>query len=238
MSHATTDNPVIEDERSVDGRRLLEENSLVEAGQKFFGYPTPWILASLAIVGWIARLWVGGWSWWDLGVAALIVGFWPLQEWLIHVFVLHFKPANIFGRTVDMHVAKKHRVHHQRPWLLEHVFIPLRSLLVGLPIGLGLWFLVAPSLEVAIMAVAVYATFGLTYEWTHYLVHTNYKPQTKFYRRLWQNHRLHHFKNEQYWYGVSMLSGDRLLGTAPDFKQVESSETCRTLGIAECETID
>ena len=32
---------------------------------------------------------------------------------------------------------------------------------------------------------------------------------------LWRNHRLHHCKNEHYWFGVTMLSGDRLLGTAP-----------------------
>ncbi|MFU8803704.1 MAG: sterol desaturase family protein [Bradymonadaceae bacterium] len=73
-------------------------------------------------------------------------------------------------------------------------------------------------------------TLSLIYEWTHFLVHTNDRPKTAFYRRLWQSHRLHHFKNENYRYGVSMLSGDRLLGTQPDHHEVETSPTCRTLG--------
>ncbi|MDX2168661.1 MAG: fatty acid hydroxylase family protein, partial [Deltaproteobacteria bacterium] len=50
------------------------------------------------------------------------------------------------------------------------------------------------------------------------------------YQRLWRNHRLHHFKNEHYWFGVTMLSGDRLLRTAPAVKDVETSPTARNLG--------
>lgn len=230
MSQATTQDNISEDKPSTDGRKFLEENSLREAGRKFFSYPTPWIIGAAALVGWIGRVWVGGWSLWDVAVAAAILLFWPLQEWLIHVVVLHFRPVEVLGRRVDMHLSEKHRMHHAEPWLLEHVFIPLRSLIVLLPIGVALWFWVAPSLEIAFMGLAAHATLGLGYEWTHYLVHTNYKPQTRFYRRLWKNHRLHHFKNEKFWYGVSMLSGDRILGTAPDFKEVETSDTCRNLG--------
>ena len=65
----------------------------------------------------------------------------------------------------------------------------------------------------------------------HYLVHTRYTPRSARYQRLWRNHRLHHFKNEHYWFGVTMLSADRLLRTAPDPESVERSETARTLGV-------
>ena len=51
----------------------------------------------------------------------------------------------------------------------------------------------------------------------------------RWYARLWLNHRLHHFKNEHYWYGVTMLSGDRLLGTAPARDAVPTSRTARML---------
>ena len=50
---------------------------------------------------------------------------------------------------------------------------------------------------------------------------------------LIRNHRLHHFKNEHYWYGVSMLAADRPLRTSPDPESVERSDTARTLGVAE-----
>ena len=82
----------------------------------------------------------------------------------------------------------------------------------------------------ALTALATYFVLSFHYEWVHYMVHTRYKPKSKIYNRLWKNHRLHHFMNENYWYGVSMLSGDKLLRTGPARDEVEPSPTCRTLG--------
>jgi sterol desaturase/sphingolipid hydroxylase (fatty acid hydroxylase superfamily) len=92
--------------------------------------------------------------------------------------------------------------------------------------------LVLPA-PLAATGVATYFCLVLNYEWIHYLIHTSYAPRTWFYRRLWLNHRLHHFKNEQFWYGVTMLTGDRLLGTQPIAGQTLRSETCRTLGVVD-----
>jgi hypothetical protein len=84
--------------------------------------------------------------------------------------------------------------------------------------------------------VAVALTAGLTgfsmllvYEWTHFLIHTTYQPRTKTYRRIWRAHRWHHFRNEHYWFGVTIHTADRLLGTYPDKEAVELSPTARTL---------
>jgi hypothetical protein len=69
------------------------------------------------------------------------------------------------------------------------------------------------------------------YEWTHLLVHSRYRPKSRFYARLSRNHRLHHFRNERYWLGVTSNSGDRILRTLPRAKtDVPLSETARTLG--------
>ena len=131
-----------------------------------------------------------------------------------------------------MHVAHKHRLHHRDPWKLEHVWIPARTLVVSLvtliPAYLVLWSLVLP-MSLGLTGLCTFLTFGLVYEWTHYLIHTGYTPKTDWYRKLWRNHRLHHFKNEEYWYGVSRTGGDELLGTNPDPNEVDKSETCRTL---------
>lgn len=70
---------------------------------------------------------------------------------------------------------------------------------------------------------------GLVYEWTHYLCHSSWRPRSAFYRELWKLHRLHHFKNENYWMGVTMHAGDRLMGTLPEVGDVETSPTCRNL---------
>ncbi len=71
----------------------------------------------------------------------------------------------------------------------------------------------------------------LRYEWSHFLIHTPYVPKTRWYRGIWRNHRLHHFKHEGYWMGVTSNLGDRVLGTNPDQRTVPKSPTARTLGV-------
>ena len=71
----------------------------------------------------------------------------------------------------------------------------------------------------------------LRYQWSHFLIHTPYLPRTSWYRRIWRNHRLHHFKHEGYWLGVSSNLGDRALGTNPDQRTVPKSPTARTLRV-------
>ena len=62
------------------------------------------------------------------------------------------------------------------------------------------------------------------------MVHTRYRPRTRLYRTLARRHRLHHFRNEHYWLGVTSNTGDRLLGTLPKHKtDVPLSETATTL---------
>ena len=68
-----------------------------------------------------------------------------------------------------------------------------------------------------------------TYEWIHYLIHTNYRPRHAPYRKVWRAHRLHHFRNEHYWFGVTMHLGDRVLRTYPERDEVPASATARTL---------
>lgn len=215
-----------------DKEKPARVETLGDAVALFFRFPTPWIISSVMVLAWSVRLWLGGFSGWDLAIGAAVIGFWPIQEWLIHVFILHFRPKTIFGRTVDLHVAQKHREHHSAPWVLKDVFVPMRTLLsvvfVGLPLLLVVWSLVLP-IEIGLSGVAVFATFGLVYEWIHYLVHTGWKPRSRWYKKLWQHHRWHHFKNENYWYGVTRIEGDWLLKTAPDAGDVESSPTARNL---------
>jgi sterol desaturase/sphingolipid hydroxylase (fatty acid hydroxylase superfamily) len=70
----------------------------------------------------------------------------------------------------------------------------------------------------------------LGYEWTHYLIHSDYKPKTRLYRAIWRNHRNHHYKNEHYWFTVtSSGTADRVLRTYPDPSTVENSPTAKDL---------
>ncbi|AIY04525.1 fatty acid hydroxylase [Planococcus sp. PAMC 21323] len=69
----------------------------------------------------------------------------------------------------------------------------------------------------------------LLYEWKHYVAHRPIKPKTKFGKNVKKLHILHHFKNENYWYGVSTPFVDVLFGTLKDEKDVETSRTAKDL---------
>ncbi len=205
--------------------------SLWTAARVFFHYPSPrsFVVAIALLLA--VRLALGGFSWWDLAIVPLLLAVEPFVEWLIHVYILHFRPRRVFGRVFDLQVAQFHRAHHQNPWHLDDVFIPRRAGYVGLVILATGWYLVMPTLELFVSALLASLVMGFTYEWIHYLTHTAYRPRGWLYRRLWRFHRLHHFKNEHYWQGVTTHFGDRVFGTLPDHTKVPSSATCRTLGV-------
>ena len=193
---------------------------------------TPRIIAPTLLVAAGIRLFLGGWSWWDLVVVAGLIAAEPFIEWLIHVFILHWKPRRFLGRDLDPLVARKHRAHHSDPRKTEWIFVPLPVLAKAMPLTGFAYLLVFPTLRLGMTAITGATAILLTYEWTHYLIHSRYKPRTRVYRYIWKAHRLHHFKNENYWFGVTNPLGDHVLGTFPEKEEVETSATCRNLGAA------
>ena len=139
--------------------------------------------------------------------------------------------ATSAGVTVDTLLARKHREHHADPRDVPLVFIPWQTLIVGhrrlpRPCPAG----VPADRPGADASCSRWRSLGLLYEWTHYLIHSDYKPRTRPYRAVWRNHRLHHYKNEHYWFTVtSTRTADRLFGTYPDPATVETSPTAKNL---------
>lgn len=208
-------------------------NNRRDAIRVFFSHRSPKMLAGAAIAWWLVRLVVGQWSAADLLVICGVILLWPVQEWLIHVLVLHFKPTTVLGLTIDPSNAREHRKHHRDPWRLPLVFIPWFTVATGMFFLPLLWFSLMPTIPLALTGLAIYFAMALHYEWVHYLCHIRWCPPLRHYRVLVDSHRLHHFKSEHNWLGVSMLMGDRLLGTSPDPRQVERSDTVRTLGVPD-----
>ncbi len=199
----------------------------------FLSQPGPWLIITALTAAVVTRVVVGGWSWWDLVVVVALRAWWPFQEWLIHTFILHRRPTTLAGRTIDLANANKHRAHHRDPWRPELVFIPLFSLVPGIPFVALLCFVLTPSLPLALTAFAAHMTLTLHYEWVHTIAHTRWGSRSGPWTRVVKAHQLHHFKSEKYWMGVSMTFGDRVLGTAPAAADVSRSATVRTLGIVE-----
>lgn len=201
---------------------------LADYARLFFRQPGPRIIAGAWATTAVARLALGRFRRRDLAVAAGMVAAQPFTEWITHVAVLHAKPRRVAGRTFDMALARHHRDHHLDPKDIERTLVPLPTVyaLVG-----GTAALVAtvgrdrPGVTAALTGFSL--LFG--YEWTHFLIHSAYRPKSNLYRRRWRSHRLHHFKNERYWFGITSDLGDRVLRTNPDRSSVETSPTARTL---------
>jgi sterol desaturase/sphingolipid hydroxylase (fatty acid hydroxylase superfamily) len=201
---------------------------LADAAREFARHPTPWVLTVAVLGSWAWRATLGGWGVADLVVVAGYLAVFPLIEWVLHTSLLHWRPRRLGPVTIDPLVARKHREHHADPEDLELIFIPLPALLAaGLLVGVTAWLLPAP-LGATFAATAV--SLGLVYEWVHYLVHTEYRPRSAPYRAIWRHHRLHHYKNEHYWFTVTTTNtADRLLGTQPAPSDVPTSPTARDL---------
>jgi hypothetical protein len=213
--------------------------SIGRARRAFIGKESPWTIGAgiLALV--IARILVGDPSWRDAVAVAAMLAVYPFGEWAIHVYLLHAKPINIRGRNLETVAARAHRAHHGDPNDLDMVLLywwqAAFLMLVAVPFTVGLGALLVTLLAgpVPLGAVLSAAIAGccmvFIYEWTHFLIHTAYRPRSAAYMRIWRNHRLHHFKNEHFWHGITNNLSDRVLGTNPDQSDVPKSETARIL---------
>lgn len=126
---------------------------------------------------------------------------------------MHRHPTKLGRFTIDPITARKHRRHHRNPKDLRIVMVPFQALFPAAPIAIGLaiWRLDPPQ-----AAMALACGFGMlfNYEWTHYLIHAPYRPKTAWFHKVSRNHRLHHYRSEHFWFGVTTSLGDRVLGTA------------------------
>jgi len=215
-----------------------ELTTLRGAAADFLKRESPWLIVGAATAAGIGRAVLGEFGWADLVAVAGMLWIYPFGEWAIHVYLLHMKPFRFRGRRIDTLAARAHRTHHGTPNDLDQLLLyswQVAGLLVAVALvagtgGVLAWVLAGLDSWPSILS-AVFTGFVLVglYEWTHFLIHTGYRPRTFLYRAVWRNHRLHHFKNEHFWHGVTNNFSDWVLGTKPDHREVERSETTRTL---------
>src|SRR5688572_10372263 len=101
---------------------------LMQEAREFWSMPSPPIVAIPLALAVAIRLYLGAWTVWDAVILAVLVALEPFVEWLIHVYVLHWKPREILGKTRDPYIAKKHRMHHSDPRLAKWIFVPKQVL--------------------------------------------------------------------------------------------------------------
>ena len=217
----------------ITGARRTSQ-TLRSVGAAFWRHPSPWLIGGflLAACGYRAMLATSGhgFGWTELIVPVALVALFPVIEWVIHVVILHWRPRTVGGVPVDSLLARKHRAHHADPRALPLVFIPWQVELWLLPSYVVVALLAFPGQAAGASFLVAVGALMFGYEWVHYLVHSDYRPRTTAFRAVWRNHRLHHYKNEHYWFTVTTAgTADRLFGTYPDAADVPTSGTVRAL---------
>src|SRR3954466_4315781 len=213
--------------------------TLGQAWGEFRAKRSPKLIAAAIAITLALRLVLGGWSWRDAVAAAAMLVIYPFGEWAIHVYLLHMPPFEFRGRSYYLPTSKAHWAHHKEPTDLGMILLEPREVLalLGLAVpatvaltGLLVWPLPGPMPWGALVTELFvgYVLVGM-YEWTHFLIHTSHRPRSRYYRSIWTTHRLHHFKNEHYWHGITNTVADRALGTFPEQRDIERSRSARNL---------
>jgi Fatty acid hydroxylase superfamily len=216
---------------------LSAVRSLRQASTVFAGRASPKLFVGAVTATVSVRALLGRWGRRDAVAATAVLVSRPFAEWVIHRSVLHSRPRVTRGQTIDLGAA--HRRHHREPADVDFVLVDARYAryyVVG-------WAATAAALAAAppgrhrgrlrptLSALgAAYASL-VAYEWTHLLIHTAYRPRHGWLRRRRAQHRLHHFRSEHYWFGVTTNLADRVLRTGPPSRSVALSGTARTLGV-------
>src|SRR5690606_23151627 len=122
----------------------------------FYRYRSPKLLTALALGLLGLRLSLGNWRPADLVAPLCILALWPVLEWVIHAHLLHLKPFQLFGRTFDPGVSRRHRAHHADPSDLRDITINKEVFPVAVPVLFALAYALLPTVELATGALAMF----------------------------------------------------------------------------------
>lgn len=133
---------------------------------------------------------------------------WILQEWFLHAKLLH-SPFSWWGK--DIHVA-----HHKMPY--HHISLDGMKI-VGPTMLLSFLVLRLLFKEDVVRFSTGLATFyvmGITYEWTHFLVHTKVPMKSSIAKVIKRAHVKHHLRDDRFWFSFTCPPLDNLMGTTPE----------------------
>lgn len=204
---------------------IRSRGGMFRALKVYGGHKPNWIYFALllSLLGyvitynaWQAHLWV----------IPVVFGLTPFLEYFTHRYILHFPlPSNPQKHPVWSEVVHRiHYYHHEDPKAIPHIFaawwftLPLLILYSG-----GVWWWSQNIDLTAVFTIALIVYF-LIYEWTHYMAHCDfYAPRNRYSRYLKKFHSWHHYKSENYWYGITTPLADFLFKRAPSPHEVEAT---------------
>ncbi|MBF0707835.1 sterol desaturase family protein [Alkalihalobacillus hwajinpoensis] len=149
------------------------------------------------------------------------------SEYLTHRFLFHIKTPN--NPLLLKLIKRLHYDHHKIPNDLKLLFLPIWYSFPNLLLLCLIFYVLSGSLLFTLSFSTGLLAMFFVYEWKHYIAHRPFKPKTRFGQWIKKTHILHHYKNENYWYGVSTPFVDVLFGTLKNEKDVQMSQTAKDL---------
>ena len=127
-------------------------------------------------------------------------------------------------------MEKLHYGHHKNPNDIPLIFAPIMSVII-LFIAMFLLFLaISWNLNMSITFLFAVVCYYLHYEWMHLGHHIpSYNHIMPWSKTLKKVHLFHHYKNENYWWGITNILGDIILGTYKKHDEVDRSETTNNI---------
>lgn len=154
------------------------------------------------------------------------IALYALSEYTIHRYVFHMKPSK--KPLIYKLVKRLHYDHHQHADDLKLLFLPIWCTIPVIFLASVGYFYISGNKAMSISFFSGVFGFLLYYEWSHYVAHRPIKPITPWGKRMKKLHALHHYKNENYWYGVTSPTFDILMGTYKEEKQMGKSKNIHT----------
>lgn len=156
----------------------------------------------------------------------LLLALVPFIEYFTHKYVLHMpQPQNPDKHRFWALIANRvHYLHHQDPKKVEHIFAEIWMTLPALFVDTALFWLFTWDLGMTAVLLTTLVGYFMLYEWTHFIAHYDgYTPKNAYGRFLKKYHLWHHYKNEDYWYGITSPIADWLFAKWPDPHAIPAS---------------
>lgn len=135
--------------------------------------------------------------------------FFSLIEYLAHRFLFHMKTDTEWKRKF---VYVVHGVHHEFPKDKDRLAMPVPASLALAGLFFTIFYYLMDTKVFGFLPGML--TGYSSYLFVHYIVHA-YQPPKNFFKHLWLNHAIHHYKDNTQIFGVSSPLWDHVFGTYP-----------------------
>jgi len=147
------------------------------------------------------------------------IAFFFVAEYFIHRFVLHGIISAIMPNA-----HKGHEEHHHDPKNNEFLLTP-NAYNVPFHIALSILFTALfQNIHLGFSLMLGFGLYHLYYEWTHFVSHRPIVPMTPWGKWMKKHHLLHHYKDEESYFGVTHPTFDMLLHTDHPIANAENNK--------------